>query len=179
MRPNTILLSTTKLWPQGEQCVPSFIAHHVQLHRAIALVIISRCRTLIRAVLVVVRVCAILGCAICNAVRNAMVNGPFASIANVRKPFVTRHQVRRHNARKHFLIPSTTDKPPAKAIRDLEMRNSWRQLLMLQVTIVLTMQVVTRPNSSWMKVMDLMMRQVIMAIRLLKLESWCTKRVQN
>jgi hypothetical protein len=32
--------------------------------------------------------------------------------ANVRKPFVTRHQVRRHNARKHFLIPSTTDKPP-------------------------------------------------------------------
>ena len=33
--------------------------------------------------------------------------------ANVRKPFVTRHQVRRHNARKHFLIPSTTNKPPS------------------------------------------------------------------
>jgi hypothetical protein len=30
---------------------------------------------------------------------------------NVRKPFVTRDQVRRHtNARKHFLIPSTTDR---------------------------------------------------------------------
>jgi hypothetical protein len=35
--------------------------------------------------------------------------------ASVRKPFVTRHQVRRHNARKHFLIPSTTDKPPSKS----------------------------------------------------------------
>ena len=30
---------------------------------------------------------------------------------NVRKPFVTREQIRRHNARKHFLIPSTIDEP--------------------------------------------------------------------
>jgi hypothetical protein len=35
--------------------------------------------------------------------------------ASVRKPFITRHQVRRHNARKHFLIPSTTDKPPSES----------------------------------------------------------------
>ena len=32
--------------------------------------------------------------------------------ANIRKPFVTKHQVRRHNARKHFLFPSITDPPP-------------------------------------------------------------------
>ena len=34
---------------------------------------------------------------------------------NVRKPFVTRDQVRRHNARKHFLIPSTTDTSPGES----------------------------------------------------------------
>jgi hypothetical protein len=34
---------------------------------------------------------------------------------NVRKPFVTREQIRRHNARKHFLIPSTMDELPIES----------------------------------------------------------------
>jgi hypothetical protein len=141
MRPNTILLSTTRLQPYGKHRVLSFIVHHVQLHTRVIMWVRSWCKTLIRAVLIAVRVRVILGCAICNAV-TALENGPFASIVKMSvSPSLQgiKSAVTMQESTSWFQAQQTH--PQVKATRDVELRNWW-QLLMLRVTMV-PMQVVT------------------------------------